>query len=115
MEIVIFRHSSLPGWLKAFWLCCSPLALAFAARVLWEKTVWTWTRGPQAVGFSLLHIHPGFAIIGVLCCLGLFAWLVVAFPFLIARRKNIRATDLMMVSSAVFVAAAIMIPDTLFA
>jgi hypothetical protein len=36
---------------------------------MWEKTVWTWSRGPQMVGFSMMHIYPLIAIGGMLGCL----------------------------------------------
>ena len=31
------------------------LSAALAGRLIWEQTVWTWTSGPQMVGFSLFH------------------------------------------------------------
>ena len=37
----------------------------FAARILWKKTVWTLSRGPQLVGFALWHIHSALAVIGM--------------------------------------------------
>lgn len=89
--------------------------MVFAARVLWEKTVWTWSRGPQMIGFSLMHIHPGFAIAGIFCCLAVMVWLLLAVFYAIARRKMIRVTDVAMIASAVFVTAAIVIPDNFFA
>jgi hypothetical protein len=37
--------------------CC-----LFAARLGWEQTVWTWERGPQMVGFSLMHSGAGILL-----------------------------------------------------
>ncbi len=34
-----------------------------ASRLLWEQTVWTWERGPQMVGFSLMHSGLGALLI----------------------------------------------------
>ena len=48
----------MPYPLKVWWFFCAPIALPFAVRIAWEKTVWMWSRGPQMVGFSLMHIHP---------------------------------------------------------
>jgi hypothetical protein len=31
------------------------MSLQLAGRLVWEQTVWTWNRGPQLVGFSLMH------------------------------------------------------------
>ncbi|TAH46862.1 MAG: ankyrin repeat domain-containing protein [Elusimicrobia bacterium] len=43
-----------------------PIAIAccwFAGRVAWEHTVWTWERGPQMVGFSLMHSGTGLLLL----------------------------------------------------
>jgi hypothetical protein len=61
----------LPNFLKVWWVGASPFAVLFAARILWEKTIWTWSRGPQMVGFSLWHIHSEFALVGILGSLAL--------------------------------------------
>jgi hypothetical protein len=66
---------ALPSFLKVWWVTASPFAFLFAARILWEKTIWTWSRGPQMVGFALWHSHPGFAFIGVLCSFAVSLWL----------------------------------------
>lgn len=105
----------MPSYLKVWWFCFAPVAILFAARVLWEKTVWTWSRGPQMVGFSLMHIHPMFAIIGMLCCIAVMAWLLLAIPYAVVRRKAIGIVDVTMIVCAVFVAAAVVIPDNFFA
>jgi hypothetical protein len=108
--------SALPGWLRVLWICVSPLGLAFAGRIAWEKTVWVMTRGPQMVGFSLVHIHPLFFVSGVLCCYALVLWLMVAAVNLIVRRKSgISSFDIGMVLVAVFVIVVMLVPDNFFA
>jgi len=82
---------------------------------MWEKTVWTWSRGPQMVGFSLMHIHPAFAVLGFLCIWALIAWLLPAVFYAIARRKSIGAIDLAMIVCTLFVAVCLIIPDNFFA
>jgi hypothetical protein len=62
-----------------------------------------------------MHIHPLFAIIGFLSCVVLLGWPLVALAFLVARRKRVSLADCVMCGSALFVAVAIMIPDTFFA
>jgi hypothetical protein len=108
-------RSALPAYLKVWWLCFSPIALPFAVRVAWEKTVWTWTRGPQLVGFSLMHIHPMFAIVGIFCSVAVMLWLVVAIPYSIVRRRMVTFIDLAMIAFAMLVTAAVIIPDNFFA
>jgi hypothetical protein len=108
-------RKALPYALKVWWFCTSPVALLFAARIMWEKTVWTWTRGPQAVGFSLMHIHPALAIIGMLGCLALMAWLLPAVFYAVARRESINAADISMIACSALVAFALVVPDNFFA
>jgi hypothetical protein len=91
------------------------LAFLLAGRIFWEKTIWTWSRGPQAVGFSLLHIHPGFAVAGGLSSLALALWLLVAVPYAIVRRREIEPWDWLMMAGAAGVIAVLVIPDTFFA
>jgi len=106
---------ALPGFLKMWWLCVSPFAMVFAARIMWEKTLWTWSRGPQMVGFSLMHLHPTLAIFGLICSLSVMVWLMTAIPYAIARRRHIRMSDVFMMACAAFVVVVLVIPDTLFA
>jgi hypothetical protein len=108
------RQSAIPSFLKVWWFCSSPFAFAFAARILWEKTVWTWSRGPQMVGFSLMHIHPVFAVFGILCCLAVMIWIVAAIPFAISRRGSISIADVGMFVCALFVTASVAVPDNFF-
>jgi hypothetical protein len=49
-------RSALPDSLKVWWVFAFPIAALFAARIMWEKTVGTWSRGPQMVGFSALIV-----------------------------------------------------------
>lgn len=105
----------LPDWLRVVWFFAAPVALAFAIRIAWEKTVWTILRGPQMVGFSLMHIHPGFFVVGVLCAYATMLWLAPATVYLVLRRKGISGFDIAMVAVAVFVLLAVITPDTLLA
>jgi len=107
--------SALPDSLKVWWFFAFPIAAMFAARIMWEKTVWTWSRGPQMVGFSLMHIHPFFAIVGMVSCLAVMVWLLPAIPYAIMRRKIISVADVVMVTCAALVAVAVVIPDYFFA
>jgi len=51
------QHGNLPDWMKVYWLVSAPFAVLLAVRVMWEKTVWTWTRGPQmAVPCRVNHL-----------------------------------------------------------
>ena len=105
----------LPDWLRVLWFFAAPVALAFALRIGWEKTVWTILRGPQMVGFSLMHIHPIFAVVGALCAYALMLWLVPATVYQLLRRKGISGFDVAMVAVALFVLLAVIAPDTLLA
>jgi hypothetical protein len=100
----LYMQSALPRWLRLSWLFLAPIGFLFAARIAWEKTVWTWTRGPQAVGFSLMHIHPFFGIAGITCCV-----------FLTLRWSISSKADIAMVVLSLLATVAIVLPDTFFA
>jgi hypothetical protein len=106
---------ALLNFLKVWWVGASPFAVLFAARLLWEKTIWTWSRGPQMVGFSLWHIHPEFALVGILGSLALAPWLLIAAPYAIARRRDIEPWDWLMMIFSLLVIVALALPDTFFA
>ena len=106
---------ALPKLLKVWWVAASPFALLFAGRILWEKTIWTWSRGPQVVGFALWHIHPGFAFVGVLCSFAVGLWLLIAVPYAIVRRRDIEPWDWLMMAGSVLVIIALAIPNAFFA
>ena len=106
---------AFPSFLKIWWLSASPFAFLFAARILWEKTVWTWSCGTQAVGFALWHIHPGFAVIGTLCSLAVALWLLLTVPYAIARRHDIEPWDWLMMAASVLVIVTLVLPDNFFA
>jgi hypothetical protein len=106
---------ALPSFLKIWWVCASPFAILFAARILWEKTVWTWSRGSQMVGFALWHIHPGLAVAGTLCSLAMALWFLISVPFAIARGRDIEPWDWLMMACSVLIFVALALPDTFFA
>jgi hypothetical protein len=106
---------AIPKALRLAWICLLPFGLSFAGRIAWEKTVLTINRGPQMVGSSLAHIHPAFFIVGTLSSYLLILWLLPALVYSTVNRKRITAVDLAMVLVALFVAVAIMTPDSLFA
>jgi hypothetical protein len=47
-------------WLGAAAIICVWL---LAVRLVWEQTVWTWERGAQMVGFSLMHSGSGALLV----------------------------------------------------
>ena len=67
------------------------------------------------VGFSLMHLHPTVAIVGLISAVAVMAWLVMAIPYAIARRRHVGISDAFMMACAAFVVIALVIPDTLFA
>ncbi len=107
-------QSALPRGFQIIWLCIAPVGIPFAARIAWEKTVWTWAHGAQSVGFSLMHIHPMFFFAGVLFSTLLMLWLVPGAFYLIKRWKSHSTADVAMVVLSALVALAIIIPDDFF-
>jgi hypothetical protein len=109
------HKSVLPKWLRVMWLCAAPFALLFATRIAWEKTFLPWARGPQMVGFSLMHIHPVFFLIGALCSYWLLLWLAIAIVFMAKGRIMPPMKDMLMVALCLFVLVALIVPDQAFA
>ncbi len=100
-----------PMWLRLIWIIPAPLAIALSVRILWEKTLLTAERGEQMIGFSLVHIHPGFFFMGLLCSLILLAWLVPAVIYSAMARLRIGIIDYAMMLGSIFVMAAMILPD----
>ena len=100
-----------PSWLRLVWLVAAPLGLALAARIFWEKTLLTAEQGEQMIGFSLIHIHPGFFLAGVLCSCVLLGWLIPAVVYLVRARFRVAFYDYGMMVGSLFVLAALLLPD----
>jgi hypothetical protein len=75
---------------------------ALAARLIWEMTVWSWERGPQMVGFRL--VHSGGAILLFFPIL-LICWLLITVLYLARQawrnRKVSRACLIAMALSVI--------------
>jgi hypothetical protein len=67
------------------------------------------------VGFSLWHIHPGFAVAGTLCSFAVALWLLIAIPYAVVRRRDIEPWDWLMMAASVMVIVALAVPHTFFA
>jgi hypothetical protein len=115
MENADNNNRNLPEWMMIAWYASAPFAVMLAVRLLWEKTVWTWNRGPQMVGFSLVHIHPFFAIAGALSSFVMIGVLVVGIVLSSIRRRRFRAVEVAMFACSAFVLFAMFVPDTFFA
>lgn len=71
------RSVRVLGWLLF------PGAFMIGSRFLWEETFLTWERGPQMVGFSILHTGGPLVLVALLCLLLLQIWLVLAVVILV--------------------------------
>lgn len=67
------------------------------------------------VGFALMHIHPFFAIIGILCSFLLMVWSLPGSVYLIVNRGDISRVDIAMLVVSLIVTAVIVVPDDFFA
>lgn len=109
------QASALPGYLKLWWLCASPLSIAIAVRIVWEKIAFIHTTDPELNNFSVTHLYPTFGIMGILCCFSLLVWLLDAAPYVIARWRNLSFGDVVMILLAILAAVAVVIPERFFA
>lgn len=108
-------QNALPRWLRTSWLLLSPIGFLFSARIAWEKTILTWTQGPQSVGFTLMHTYPLFGLAGILSSCLLMLWLLVATPYLIKRWNSHSKLDIVMVFASLLSAIAVILPDQFLA
>ena len=67
------------------------------------------------VGFALWHVHPGFAVLGIVCSLAVTIWLLITIPWAIVRRRDVEPLDWMMMTGSAAVVVALALPDTFFA
>jgi hypothetical protein len=85
--------AAFPFWLLASGIVVILGSAALAVRLVWEMTALSWERGPQMVGFMLMH-GPGVLL--ALCPAVLVIWLVVAIVVVLGalkrRRKPSRAS-----------------------
>jgi len=108
-------QNALPRWLRTGWLLLSPIGFLFSARITWEKTILTWTHGPQNVGFTLMHTYPVFGLAGILRSCLLMLWLVLATPYLVRRWNSHSKADILMVFFSFLSTLAVILPDQFFA
>jgi hypothetical protein len=84
-----------------------PVAL-LSWRLIWEQTSLSWERGPQMVGFSLMH--SGLGIILVLALYAALLWAGVTLVFALASPKHRRALNFAAAALVVLVAVPALAP-----
>jgi hypothetical protein len=82
------QRKSFPKVLTvSWWFVYLPLA-ALEARILYEQTWLTYTRGEQMIGFAMAHQFPELLLLGLAGWLGCVLWCV-AIVFMLFRRRPI--------------------------
>ena len=66
------------------------------------------------VGFSLWHMHPFFAMLGLLSFYSIIAWSLAAIVFTVRRRNRVTPFEVAMFSVSALVIAGMLLPDTFF-
>lgn len=77
--------TSLPKSLVFVGIPIVVAALLLAVRLIWEQTVWTWNRGLQMVGFSLMH--SGLGAVLMLVVYGGVIWALAMLIAMIVKRS----------------------------
>ena len=96
--------ATIPRWFLVAGACCIPGMAAFTLRIVWEETLLTAARGPQMVGFSLMHGALGGVVIPLLLsALGLHLWaavMLLVIPYQLSRGRRLqRSTRLVLVAA----------------
>jgi hypothetical protein len=103
---------TLPVWLFVTGIVLILGSLTLAARLIWEMTLLTWQRGPQMVGFSLVH---GLGVFLFLFPLALSAWLLGSFGTVFLwklRRKTVLKRNWTAIALAGLSLALLFIPQS---
>lgn len=93
MSLPIIKPRPLPIGLTVWWWVAVILSCPLYVRLLWEETILTWQRGPQVIGFSLVHQNLEVLMLDLLGNGLAIAWMltvVVLFSFK-RRRPSMRA------------------------
>ncbi len=73
---------AFPSWLLAIGLLSIVATAALAARLIWEMTALSWERGPQMVGFALVHSSGALLVLSPTV---LILWLVASVAIILRR------------------------------
>lgn len=68
-----------------FWFAAVPSFL-LAGRAVWEQTVLSWERGPQMVGFSLMH--SGLGVVLAFACYGAMGWVLLTLVLAVSSTRR---------------------------
>jgi len=84
-----FRNNkTLPKWIVVWWWIAIISATPLYLRLLWEQTLLTWKRGLQNVGWTLIHNHMEFLIIGLIGYLLILTWIPSTGVYLLVKRRR---------------------------
>ena len=105
------ERKPFPNWLRLMWMIPAPLGIALSARIFWEKTLLTAQQGEQMIGFSMIHIYPGFFFTGSLCAAILLVWLFPAAVYFALASLKVGIADYAMLLGSLFVLLSLLLPD----
>jgi hypothetical protein len=101
-------NRQLPRWLIGMGVPLTIATCALAARLAWEQTVLSWNRGPQMIGFSLMHSGAGVLLWAAFVVASL--WLVTMLVLVGIRRTFGGRFGLVTISVCAVSLAAISLP-----
>jgi hypothetical protein len=86
-------NRAFPKWFVILgWIFYVPTSL-LVLRLLWEKTLLSWSEGPQLIAFTMVHEYPIPFFIGIAGMVLCDLWILTAVVFLVLRRKTILTTE----------------------
>ena len=98
------------AWTIAGYVLVCGMAI-FVGRMVYEETILTWRRGPQMVGFAVMHGGlPVVLMAGFIALPGTLIWLAVSVVHLIRRKFRVSAADWMPAILLLFLMALLFIP-----
>lgn len=79
----------MPRWPSVSWWFVYPGTAVLLGRQLYEVTYLTWKAGPQMLGFSFVHLHPGLFLFGFISYIGAYGWLIATAVLAVLRRGHL--------------------------
>ena len=111
-ELSRSKIATLPIWLLIIGFVPILGSAILAGRLVWEQTVWTWARGPQMVGFSLIHTCPIAGLL-ILSPFLLIAWLlivVILTVWKLVKKNRISWSIWAAVGTSIFILVTLWLP-----
>jgi hypothetical protein len=109
-------ETKVPKWIWILFIVAIPGSIGLAFELIYEMTYLTWLKGPQMIGFSLMHAYTGFYIYFVLSLFALFAWILIVLFWSLKNIRSLRLSKkfILTILTAVITVILIFLPEGIY-